>query len=539
MKKSSGEELFLLDEKKPSIREIKENKIGYEYSIPEEEIIKLDISDELVDEWQKITDNISIIFNVPVTLIMKVNSPKIEVFISSKTEGNPYHVGESEHLPGLYCNTVMIRDEKLLVPNALNDELWKNNPDVKLDMISYLGYPIAWPNGQMFGTICVLDSKENSYSVELIDILEGFKNILDSFLENTYNKHLLASELIIRKELEEKLKEQSKISEEKFRKIFEFAADGFTLLETDGTIIDVNESNLEKYGYDKDEWIEKNIREIIPYTDSAILEKYIAEVYSKKYISYETIAQKKDGTQFNVEVTATLIKLEDREVIFAINRDITKRLQAEKALKENEEKYRLLFTNANDAIFLYKVVEEQEYGQFIAVNDKACKLTGYSRDELIQMSPMDLVSVDDLAFLDETSSILLDKKEGIRERVIYTKDGKTVAVEVSSHRFILQEEDMVMSIIRDITERKKAEAIQREAYSQLDKNIQDFAFLVDGIRNPLAVIQGSIDTKLHNFKEMIEQQIDIVSSITDQISDRWLESEQFRNILQKQLLEEV
>ena len=173
-----GEVLFLVDIKKLSIREIKENKIGYKYSIPEEDIIKLDISEELANEWQKITNNISIIFNVPVALIMKVNPPKIEVFITSKTEGNPYHVGESEHLPELYCNTVIIRDEKLLVPNALNDECWKDNPDVKLDMISYLGYPIAWPNGQMFGTICVLDSKENLYSVELFEILESYKNNL-------------------------------------------------------------------------------------------------------------------------------------------------------------------------------------------------------------------------------------------------------------------------------------------------------------------------------------------------------------------------
>ena len=54
--------------------------------------------------------------------------------------------------------------QSLLVPDALRDEEWKSNPDIKLGMISYLGFPVTWPDGQVFGTICVLDRKENSYS---------------------------------------------------------------------------------------------------------------------------------------------------------------------------------------------------------------------------------------------------------------------------------------------------------------------------------------------------------------------------------------
>ncbi len=52
----------------------------------------------------------------------------------------------------------------LLVPDALQDEDWKSNPDIKLGMISYLGVPISWPDGKIFGTICVLDRQSNGYS---------------------------------------------------------------------------------------------------------------------------------------------------------------------------------------------------------------------------------------------------------------------------------------------------------------------------------------------------------------------------------------
>jgi GAF domain-containing protein len=59
--------------------------------------------------------------------------------------------------------TVMRTRQRLLVPDAVDDEEWRSNPDIELGMISYLGLPISWPNGDIFGTICVLDHKRNAY----------------------------------------------------------------------------------------------------------------------------------------------------------------------------------------------------------------------------------------------------------------------------------------------------------------------------------------------------------------------------------------
>jgi GAF domain-containing protein len=81
------------------------------------------------------------------------------------SNGNPYERDELAPLnTGLYCETVIKTRQSLLVPDALRDAEWKSNPDIKLGMISYLGFPVTWPDGQIFGTICVLDRKENSYS---------------------------------------------------------------------------------------------------------------------------------------------------------------------------------------------------------------------------------------------------------------------------------------------------------------------------------------------------------------------------------------
>jgi PAS domain S-box-containing protein len=120
---------------------------------------------EIVQKWQEIVNIIAEIINVPSALVMKVEAPNIKVFVSSESNANPYERDELAALnTGLYCETVMKTRQSLLVPDALRDEEWKSNPDIKLGMISYLGFPVTWPDGQIFGTICVLDRKENSYS---------------------------------------------------------------------------------------------------------------------------------------------------------------------------------------------------------------------------------------------------------------------------------------------------------------------------------------------------------------------------------------
>ncbi|MDK1119574.1 MAG: GGDEF domain-containing protein, partial [Anaerolineae bacterium] len=126
-----------------------------------------------------------IIGGIPTGLIMRINKEDIEVFVSSNNDKNPYTVGDKEHLlgSGLYCETVINKQAKLLVPNALKSNEWKNNPDIKLNMISYLGFPINWPDGTPFGTICVLDEKENKYSSDIEEFLGKFRNLIQMDLE--------------------------------------------------------------------------------------------------------------------------------------------------------------------------------------------------------------------------------------------------------------------------------------------------------------------------------------------------------------------
>ena len=138
---------------------------------------------ETVQKWQEIVNIIAELMHVPSALVMKVEPPNIKVFLSSESRSNPYERNELASLnTGLYCETVMKTRQSLLVPDALRDEAWKSNPDIKLGMISYLGFPVSWPDGQIFGTICVLDRKENSYSESYRKFVLQCRDVLEADL---------------------------------------------------------------------------------------------------------------------------------------------------------------------------------------------------------------------------------------------------------------------------------------------------------------------------------------------------------------------
>lgn len=96
---------------------------------------QVEVPEITLKKWQNIVDIMAEMLGIPAALIMRLVESDIEVFVSSRSEGNPYNPGDHEHFlgSGLYCETVINKNDKLLIPNALADEKWKNNPDIKLN----------------------------------------------------------------------------------------------------------------------------------------------------------------------------------------------------------------------------------------------------------------------------------------------------------------------------------------------------------------------------------------------------------------------
>ncbi len=169
---------------------------------------KIDIPKSITDGWTKIVNLLAEITQVPSALIMRVHSDEIEVFSSNNNKPTPYAVGEKEQLgQGLYCETVINTQSELLVPNALIDKDWDKNPDIKLGMISYCGMPINWPNGDAFGTLCILDNKENHYTDMYRELLSSFRESVESQLTTLYQHAKLVS---INRELKHRIGTRTK-----------------------------------------------------------------------------------------------------------------------------------------------------------------------------------------------------------------------------------------------------------------------------------------------------------------------------------------
>lgn len=138
--------------------------------------------DELITSWNDTLGVIAELTEVPVALVMKVDRNIISVFGKNNDINNPYNVDENIPLEGsgLYCEHVIKNQTLLHVTNALTDPDWDKNPDLQLNMISYLGLPIIDVDNSPFGTICILDTKERKFSEVTIKLLDSIKQSFEA-----------------------------------------------------------------------------------------------------------------------------------------------------------------------------------------------------------------------------------------------------------------------------------------------------------------------------------------------------------------------
>ena len=290
----------------------------------------MQVPPEIMRKWQEIVDLLAEILHVPSALVMRVEPPNIKVFVSSESEGNPYEPDEVACLnTGLYCETVMNTRRPLIVTDALQDEAWKSNPDIKLGMISYLGVPISWPDGEVFGTICVLDRKSNGYSELYLRLLLQWRDVLQADLRSIAT---------MQREIEQR--------EAKIRRLFDANIIGIIIWNVQGQILDANSEFLHIVGYDQHDLLSGRVswadmtppewRERDALTISELKNKGTVQPYEKEYI-------RKDGSRIPVLIgVAGLEGTEDQGVAFVL--DLTERRRAETEARESERRFRNMQT---------------------------------------------------------------------------------------------------------------------------------------------------------------------------------------------------
>jgi PAS domain S-box-containing protein len=168
--------------------------------------------------------------------------------------------------------------------------------------------------------------------------------------------------------------------------------------------------------------------------------------------------------------------------VVALFDDVTERMQAEEALQQSEERLKALFDTIRDGVFVHPLHQQDGPGNFEMVNDSACRMLGYTRDELLLMGPLDLDETDRLKeYVPDAIACLHADGHSLIDIQLTRKDRTRIPVEISSNRVEICGRPYVVSTVRDVSVRKRYE-------QDLLENRQFLQSIYEGVNHSIFVV---------------------------------------------------
>lgn len=139
----------------------------------------------LLSAWQRLVDLMADLCDVPAGYIVHADPAEYKVVIANQKPENPYQAGMTVAANvNIFCRKVVETDAPLYEGAATEKACWQDNPEVTDDGFNtYLGYPVHWPDGSVFGTICVMDFNKSQYNEKYAKLLEHFRDMAEKELE--------------------------------------------------------------------------------------------------------------------------------------------------------------------------------------------------------------------------------------------------------------------------------------------------------------------------------------------------------------------
>jgi len=330
---------------------------------------------------------------------------------------------------------------------------------------------------------------------------------------------------------------QLAINEQKYRLLFQNLSTGFALLEVildekgmpaDYRVLETNSAFWKIFQMPAEAVLGHTARDLMPPTESTWLERFDEVILTGGPVNFQTFSP---ATQRWFEISAYLSEPERLAVILS---DITDHKQAEEALQQSEERYRAVFDQSVEGIYMHDLD-----GVLLDVNHVACLQSGYSREELLQMNVFDLhpalptnPAADILRQWQEWQPGQRFTVEASHQR----KNGEVFPVEISTGVIQYARRNLVLSIVRDITERKQSETAltryrehledlvamrtseMQEQYAQLNailRSVGDAIFMTDSEQR-IRYVNPSLTTLTgYRAAELLQQELHTLDSLLD------------------------
>jgi two-component system cell cycle sensor histidine kinase/response regulator CckA len=407
---------------------------------------------------------------------------------------------------------VMMSDTSRLAKGELSDSIRQ------MHIRSIMGVPLKY-KAKVLGIIYV-DSigLPGGFTKDDLRLLTGLSYVAATAIENARLYEAQKQELVGRQKAEKALIQ----SEERYRTLVEESFDGI-FVQKQGKITFANRRLHEMLGYATNELVGTDHWALYhpDFQDIARRRAQAGILGNDLPTQYEVKLRRKDGSWFYGEINAQPMRFDGEPAEQVWVRDITERKQAVEALRESEEKYRLLVENANDAIFI------SQDDTITFPNPKTVDLLGYSADELNRISFADLIHPEDrdmvledyLGKLEE-----VDSPSTYSFRIVY-RAGEELWVQLNAIPITWEGRPAILNFLRDITPEKKMaehmfEAQKMKAIGTLaGGTAHEFNNLLMGIQGNASLMLLDIDSNHPHYKRLknIEKSVQSGAEFTEQL----------------------
>ena len=375
---------------------------------------------------------------------------------------------------------------------------------------SVLALPLLH-SGQVFGALTIYMGEKNHFDEPAVGLYTHLANNLAYGI-------MVARTRTARQEAEEELR----ASEERYRLLFENAADAVIIFDMTGRVLSVNDQACRQYRYGREDFLTLNISDIDAPEEAVHITERLAVIARQGEYAFEAVHRDASGRTFPADVKCAIIHYDDTLRLVSVCRDITERKRLEQELIMSK----VSMDASSDAIYWLT-----ENARIVDVNPSACRELGYTRDELLQMSIPDIDPHYSTEVWPRHFQELRDKGSLTLTTEHRTKDGRLIPVEVVANHVVVGNEERNCAFARDITARKQYEQEMEQSRRAADAaNRAKSEFLANmshELRTPLNGIVGmaqllalsGLDGEQRRCLEAIQSSSDSLLTLLNDILD--------------------